>query len=605
MASFQPIPWIQVSDDAGAPLAGGKVWTYISGTTTAKATYTDAALITPNTNPIILNARGEAQMVLGAGAYSLKLLRADDTLVKTIDGVTDVPAAATANLAASTGAGLVGFHSSTGRTVEQQLDMLYFGITDITDPQFAGGADKTGVASSTAAILAALTFLKPTGGILRIPRGTFLTASIDLRGFNNLTIIGDNKSSEFQYTPTSVIKISSACAIGVQMSDTGLEVPVNVGKGITIDGIFLDANNLATTGMNMNLSVKVRNTCVRRAINDGIMFEGQTYPVALEHVVSQYNGRHGLYVKAPNTTVYSITNCEFGFNTGYGMYIEDGSTCVFNNVLCQSNSRGGVRIIQQNPTLFTKPIFIERPLFIGLYLENNGLLAGGDPAFDGNFGIKIDGFNQDPATGVGKINDITFINCVPNKSVGGAYAQIRGTSGVNLTGTPFLAAAIDPLYNQITLPTVNGIKFPAVQVPSTDVNVLDDYKEGAFTFSLAQGGTAPLFTQSGAPINRYVKNGREVTCYFDYSWSSQNGANAVFNAKVAGLPYPVIGGVYQAATPIEMIVAGGSLDRWAIYPDPATSTCFLSKNGSDVFALCGGLPASGRVTGVFKYWAAA
>ena len=136
MASFQPIPWIQASDDAGAPLAGGKIWTYISGTTTPKATYTDTALITTNTNPIILNARGEAQMVLGSGAYTLKLLRADDTLVKTNDGVTDASAAGLvtsasaivagdalirSDLAASSGSTLIGWLRSAVSAVATTL----------------------------------------------------------------------------------------------------------------------------------------------------------------------------------------------------------------------------------------------------------------------------------------------------------------------------------------------------------------------------------------------------------------------------------------------------------------------------------------------------
>ena len=50
--------------DDGAPLVGGKLWTYASGTTTPQPTYTDSTLTTPNTNPITLNARGEAEIWL-------------------------------------------------------------------------------------------------------------------------------------------------------------------------------------------------------------------------------------------------------------------------------------------------------------------------------------------------------------------------------------------------------------------------------------------------------------------------------------------------------------------------------------------------------------
>jgi hypothetical protein len=51
-------------DNTGAPLVGGKVFTYSAGTTTPVATFTDSTGGTPNANPVILNARGEAQIYL-------------------------------------------------------------------------------------------------------------------------------------------------------------------------------------------------------------------------------------------------------------------------------------------------------------------------------------------------------------------------------------------------------------------------------------------------------------------------------------------------------------------------------------------------------------
>lgn len=48
----------QFFDDNGVPLAGGKIFTYLSGTSTPATTYTSSAGTTPNTNPIILDAAG-------------------------------------------------------------------------------------------------------------------------------------------------------------------------------------------------------------------------------------------------------------------------------------------------------------------------------------------------------------------------------------------------------------------------------------------------------------------------------------------------------------------------------------------------------------------
>lgn len=60
MASVMPTPKQQFFDAAGNPLSGGLLYTYMAGTTTPKATWSDYGATVPNTNPIVLDARGEA-----------------------------------------------------------------------------------------------------------------------------------------------------------------------------------------------------------------------------------------------------------------------------------------------------------------------------------------------------------------------------------------------------------------------------------------------------------------------------------------------------------------------------------------------------------------
>jgi hypothetical protein len=57
-----PIPRQKFFDEDGNPLAGGKVFTYEAGTTTKATTWTDHTGLTPNTNPIILDANGECDI---------------------------------------------------------------------------------------------------------------------------------------------------------------------------------------------------------------------------------------------------------------------------------------------------------------------------------------------------------------------------------------------------------------------------------------------------------------------------------------------------------------------------------------------------------------
>jgi hypothetical protein len=49
-------------DNNGAPGVGMQLFTYAAGTTTKLASYTDSTGGTPNTNPVVMNARGEAQV---------------------------------------------------------------------------------------------------------------------------------------------------------------------------------------------------------------------------------------------------------------------------------------------------------------------------------------------------------------------------------------------------------------------------------------------------------------------------------------------------------------------------------------------------------------
>ena len=73
------------------PAVGYKVFSYSAGTSTPKATFTDAGLGTPNANPTILDARGEASIRLD-GSYKIVLKTDADVTVYTEDNVSDLTA---------------------------------------------------------------------------------------------------------------------------------------------------------------------------------------------------------------------------------------------------------------------------------------------------------------------------------------------------------------------------------------------------------------------------------------------------------------------------------------------------------------------------------
>ena len=88
-ANLSAVPKLQFFDNNGNPLVGGKLYTYAAGTTTPLATYVDASAGTPNTNPIILDSRGEANVWLSATTYKFVLTDASDATIWTVDNISN------------------------------------------------------------------------------------------------------------------------------------------------------------------------------------------------------------------------------------------------------------------------------------------------------------------------------------------------------------------------------------------------------------------------------------------------------------------------------------------------------------------------------------
>lgn len=80
MTVLAPLAVQRFVDNNGQPLVGGKLFTYQAGTTTKQATFTDSTGLVQNTNPVILNYRGEAQVWIDSAlTYKFVLAPDDDT----------------------------------------------------------------------------------------------------------------------------------------------------------------------------------------------------------------------------------------------------------------------------------------------------------------------------------------------------------------------------------------------------------------------------------------------------------------------------------------------------------------------------------------------
>lgn len=189
----------QFFSNNGVPLAGGKVFSYLAGTTTPVATYTTYTGLNAHPNPIILDSAGRVpsggEIWLREGDtthYKFVLSDANDVLIATYDFVPGTYSAGdladTSNPAL--GDNLVGFRQSNssgnltgsvGRTVHEKLQEL-ISVKDF-------GAVGDGVTDDTTAIQAAVN----SGLSLLFPAGTYLISNITLPSFvflygNNATI---------------------------------------------------------------------------------------------------------------------------------------------------------------------------------------------------------------------------------------------------------------------------------------------------------------------------------------------------------------------------------------------------------------------------------
>lgn len=125
-------------DANGAPLSGGKVYTFAAGTTTPKATFTDKTAEAANVNPVILDANGSANIYI-VGSYYIRITDSEDNLLAEADNVSDMETIANAVLNAS-GAGLATLDSrltDAEQTITEQNDQINENTDDIAAVQSA------------------------------------------------------------------------------------------------------------------------------------------------------------------------------------------------------------------------------------------------------------------------------------------------------------------------------------------------------------------------------------------------------------------------------------------------------------------------------------
>jgi len=227
----------QFFTNTGEVLTGGKLYTYLAGTTTPATAYTTSAGNVPWTNPIVLNAAGR---VSGSGeiwltdgvAYKFTLKDSTDVLIATYDNIVGINVSQDASQVTYDPP----FNGSVVTNVEAKLAQTV-SVMDF-------GAVCDGVADDTDAVQTAVDYcasLAPYWPTLVIPGRCKLTSSINIDRPVDTTktefrILGQGPGAGF-YASGTVTMFDSTIAMA---SGSGT-APVS--EFVTFDNINFEASN--------------------------------------------------------------------------------------------------------------------------------------------------------------------------------------------------------------------------------------------------------------------------------------------------------------------------------------------------------------------------
>ena len=225
------IPKITFVDASGNPCAGCTLTSYIAGTTTALATFTNAAGSSSNTNPIVLDAAGGATIWLGQTAYKFVLKDASGGTIWTVDQVVSL------TTLGCLGANAID-HGCTGATTSQGaatnivdgntikpsnvLNANVNGVFTITKygavGDCAGSGATTACTDNHAAIQAAIDAAYPVNGAVYLPANPsnvntqtvyYVSLSIDPKGVSMYGPPGGSGPGNF-YPTTNPVAVRGA-----------------------------------------------------------------------------------------------------------------------------------------------------------------------------------------------------------------------------------------------------------------------------------------------------------------------------------------------------------------------------------------------------------
>jgi len=336
----------QFFDNDGNVLSGGKINTYLAGTSTPTTTYTTSAGSIAHSNPIILDSAGrvpggEIWLTVGI-VYKFTLKNSSDTLIGTYD---NVPSAFTTNASSVTytPAGTGAVTTTVQTKLRESVSVKDFGATG------------DGTTDDTAAIQAAITYIYSfanaggtgTAPALYFPSGTYLMSS---------TITMGNTGYQYTLSPYfygdgtgTIIKVSASNVNPFYWRgpNLGIAGAGNQAAGPTIENMTFIGPGQDTGGTNTNRialnfntvqGVRLINTLCKNW-NTGENYK-DTDVIYRLNASCEYN-YIGVNTSSLSNNIRPDRLVSIGgtitHNTAYGIFYMGGQTPSFNDVFFNSN----------------------------------------------------------------------------------------------------------------------------------------------------------------------------------------------------------------------------------------------------------------------------
>ena len=363
-----PIPFVKARffDRCGKPLTGGKVYTYEANTTTPKVTYKDPYGLTPNTNPIILDAAGEADIYLD-GTYRIRITDRNDVLVNDVakigswfsdnlqDTLDNISGAmddalkpilqnldAAINAAAAAGAGANGWTANLvtdGTRTQKTINDLSM-TKKLVDTRLYGVVANTS-ADQTAAIHAAFAD-NPQNNAFYIPSGVIHANIVFPRA--SMAIVGDGMQNTF-IRPFDLSK--PAVDFNTKLYPSLQELTTQAGQDYTAD-CLIDAKDVRY--------MYLLNMAARKTVKAGEQHQYKTILIdnrAVNETWTGYNRLHGVYATyGAYGYLTDVTKLNSDLSIKDGAYNSNGyfniKTAMSNSIISNCEIADGGKLQPQN-----------------------------------------------------------------------------------------------------------------------------------------------------------------------------------------------------------------------------------------------------------------